>query len=1494
MAAPSSSAERVAADERGVAGASGLVVASRLDYSCLRDADGQLVELFQDPHVKMDVAVDQTLAIAYLRSLYIAAAPSPSSPSPSSNAPVVLQRVADGHEYLEEENGNESVTDNESDAAVLITDLKWINREFFATSDSTGVLRVYSRDGAVRFAQKFHYARIVKLDASASVSTPLSRDPAGVSSDSAGQEADADGELWVLYEDSTVAIIHIQELLTRMRAAVYGPAQASKFRKYALRDQANMTSAVPCGAARPTIFQSHPRLGLHTVISVGSGPFIAFYQAGSDQNSIIHLAHIATAIASRAAGAVWSFAKSWGWGYGAGAASNGEQVQGNAEASGEMRAIDAAAEHVAAPLSSVRQVTEDPRRRCRMLVLSPVGRLAAVSDTLGRVLLIDTHRMTIIRMWKGYRYAQCGWMHGSEGKTRRKGLYLVIYSAQRGIVEVWRARYGPRVFSAAVGASARLFTSVDRATNTIRCTIFASQTDGHGQAELLVLGDNAPSASTLVKYFTQNKLQEENFLLHHIIGGIQAFVKNKAAEVPDRKSSSLGSAAASTHVLEQDLVTPLLEDITTLVSPTSVQALLDVLLVPEMAALSASFILRAMEQLQIVLRNAIATRAPTGSELSLLWQLQWRHKILSAYIGLTAEFQRSRHLLSNTKKDVTQILPRAVSGDSLPGAAHIRLIPWLELYRRAGFSWGDHELNRRPSQHSQSTQLPRHHSNTTSRAAQLNWWDFMEYFAMPFMDPELPRRRDIFALYERTQGGDSTDEFLRLALVDVLRVPIIRSSLNSTQVTTLLTLLFTPVLSNVFAVQELQSLHDRLFLARDHFVDFFIEWYFDLPVTTVLAIPPPSASSPFQRWLQSYILPWDYERDIEGDSEDFSSDVYEPSLKCRLATCPQPMTAIFHACARSTRLIHVFVLSEHCRWAEQEQFKTIQESTLGRFSGVDGGLRWVILQDCVAETVHLSLRLGRLGKMSVESVENVDDVLRSIALMQLNEGHDTDDVPSDLCSLRDGKSNGDPSPVASPAPDIESEKDVGEDAWVRLLETARNAAQMKSWRSVLQSYPQFANSDALYCFRVSLLCAAWNAERSDMHQLNDAINELQAIESPGVRMAMGIHVWEKFIRVHVATLISFWEESAAGRKPQRGLQPQIARRFFAIIQRLLTVLLETMQTNKVIDTPALFSIISAMSLVRDAHKTTVDDSDADDVDGDDALTGDNVDDETIAEFKVEYLTRRDRWGCHVRDLRHAFRRNWPPSYASASLLRSLASVSVREVKISQLSDHLSLILLLDSFAATTVSPVSTLKLFRNKGKDLCRPETFTAPLSEISQAHQSSLQKQRTQFLRQLLQHNETLGFELADAFRLPTDLIREEHVLFLYQAGKDHRADTPFDAVRNPERLISRLGAIARARLSLILRRMKADPTFAVIMSVLPADQFAWITNNSSPPLIADPLVEKLDSAPSLTETSVLLSKCLSLMPQPIGPEFEKLSAMSLLVKDIIARVKQQQQQQQ
>jgi hypothetical protein len=674
-------------------------------------------------------------------------------------------------------------------------------------------------------------------------------------------------------------------------------------------------------------------------------------------------------------------------------------------------------------------------------------------------------------------------------------------------------------------------------------------------------------------------------------------------------------------------------------------------------------------------------------------------------------------------------------------------------------------------------------------------------------------------------------------------------------------------LTRLSFVQELQQLHSAIFLTEEVLTRLFIEWYFSLPLGAIIALPPPSMSSSFQRWLHPYFVIADVEAAMQDEGEDNAGTpfVAKASYLRRLRDCPRSLGEIFNSCWKTPKLFHAFVLSEHCGWGEKQSASHAEEDTFGNYSSAGSGARWVILQDCIAKTVHLSLRLGKVGRLSVDAVEHVDEIMRSLAVMQINDGHEAgeEDAAVQLPGDRVGVSVG----------------DDGTDGWVATMENCLKAAQMKDWSAVLRAYPQLSNKDALCCFRVGVLCAAWNAERSDMRQLEDALLELDCVETLQVKAAMAAYIWEQYIRVHVVTLITFWEESAAGRKPQRGLQPQVARRFFGIIRNLLVSLSTAVKAFSAARAKPTAYIQSEVDSDYDDELSEADDSD--DADGIDAVP-------RAPTFKMESLTRSFKWRCRVKDLHLVFRQQWPPAHDTSALMQTLCNFELDMISATQISDHISLIMLLDSFAATKVTPISIVRLFSNSGRYLCRPDSFltTQALPRPSEEEAKKISQDRTKFLKELLRHDETLGFTLAEAFGLPLEVIREEYVLFLYQSGRDERADLAIEKMQKPERLVLKLGAIARARLSLILRRMKTEAEYAVVMSVLPADVFTWVISDAQPPLEADPLVEKLDLTPSLTSTHYLLLKCLALIP-PTGEEFEKVSAMSSLVKDVISQVK-------
>uniref|UniRef100_A0A336MRX7 CSON006231 protein n=1 Tax=Culicoides sonorensis TaxID=179676 RepID=A0A336MRX7_CULSO len=84
--------------------------------------------------------------------------------------------------------------------------------------------------------------------------------------------------------------------------------------------------------------------------------------------------------------------------------------------------------------------------------LSPKGQLAAVADNLGRVILIDCNKAIAIRVWKGYREAQCCFVEvveklqkNMEKNDRKRAQILVIYAPRRQCIEVWSLQRGPKV-----------------------------------------------------------------------------------------------------------------------------------------------------------------------------------------------------------------------------------------------------------------------------------------------------------------------------------------------------------------------------------------------------------------------------------------------------------------------------------------------------------------------------------------------------------------------------------------------------------------------------------------------------------------------------------------------------------------------------------------------------------------------------------------------------------------------------------------------------------------------------------------------------------------------------------------------------------------------------------------------------------------------------------------------------------------------------------------
>ncbi|XP_047466434.1 rab3 GTPase-activating protein non-catalytic subunit isoform X4 [Mugil cephalus] len=211
-----------------------------------------------------------------------------------------------------------------------------------------------------------------------------------------------------------------------------------------------MKNASILGGFNASVKGSPPAMSQY--VTVGAGPYTGFYYAVEGSSQPL-LSHVALAVASKLTSALFSAASGWlGW--------NKNKTEEEAVQKQKPKV------EPATPLG-IRFGLPDSRRHGESICLSPCNTLAGVTDDFGRVTLLDLARGIAIRMWKGYRDAQLGWLQIPEERggresspssslPRRHALFLVIYAPRRGILEVWAMQQGPRVGAFTVGKHCRL------------------------------------------------------------------------------------------------------------------------------------------------------------------------------------------------------------------------------------------------------------------------------------------------------------------------------------------------------------------------------------------------------------------------------------------------------------------------------------------------------------------------------------------------------------------------------------------------------------------------------------------------------------------------------------------------------------------------------------------------------------------------------------------------------------------------------------------------------------------------------------------------------------------------------------------------------------------------------------------------------------------------------------------------------------------------------
>ncbi|KZC10899.1 Rab3 GTPase-activating protein non-catalytic subunit [Dufourea novaeangliae] len=336
---------------------------------------------------------------------------------------------------------------------------------------NTGFIRFYTETGALLLGEQLHNESVIGLKCQ-SFRSPKHAGDTGLAE-----------EVHVIY-NSAVCVLQGFPLFSTLRACRNHLARVKancedlppitnlSYKKWGCKNQDivndsevigttsvnsfdHLMTASICGGYNASYRSSAPQHNL--VIATGKRPFVGFHYALEGGAAPV-LSDVAIAMASKLANAIGT-AVPWlpiSWG------------NSKNHASPEVPKTSA---HEPVEPMTCRFGLSDVTREGYSVVSSPNKMLSVVSDTMGRVILIDNRRGIAIRMWKGYRNAQCGWieveeqrhsgMHKAVTKFKqtshlRSALFLVIYAPKKGVIDIWGTQQGPKITTFTASKHGRL------------------------------------------------------------------------------------------------------------------------------------------------------------------------------------------------------------------------------------------------------------------------------------------------------------------------------------------------------------------------------------------------------------------------------------------------------------------------------------------------------------------------------------------------------------------------------------------------------------------------------------------------------------------------------------------------------------------------------------------------------------------------------------------------------------------------------------------------------------------------------------------------------------------------------------------------------------------------------------------------------------------------------------------------------------------------------
>ncbi|KAJ1341660.1 hypothetical protein BSLG_003772 [Batrachochytrium salamandrivorans] len=319
---------------------------------------------------------------------------------------------------------------------------------------SSGFLRVFDKNGNSIISQQLHTSSVqsIKIRTIVSFETHETDEILICYSDKHAISIDGTS-FWMAARSGQMT----DDGVDRNRAIV----QSLAYKKWSFQSQEQIVDMISCGSAPNSTFsppQFNSLTGEYSPVNytaryVGVGrPMVGLYATTAISRSLLS-GLVSSKVTTAVTSAVFSFAKTlWN--------APGQLPLSNSHSEeppiSKIPTVVPAVLVLNDPSRQVQYITQEPTS-----ITSPRPTLAVMSDSLSRVLVLDTDEGEIIRMFKGIRDAQTAWIQIADPDISQRNpvlLILAIYSP-RGVLELHLMRYGQRICIANVGVGMRLVQS---------------------------------------------------------------------------------------------------------------------------------------------------------------------------------------------------------------------------------------------------------------------------------------------------------------------------------------------------------------------------------------------------------------------------------------------------------------------------------------------------------------------------------------------------------------------------------------------------------------------------------------------------------------------------------------------------------------------------------------------------------------------------------------------------------------------------------------------------------------------------------------------------------------------------------------------------------------------------------------------------------------------------------------------------------------------------